>query len=417
MTNLPATALTTTASEEPVDWNLPRDLVDRFLSGRLVFVPQELHESVEAPSTGMRIELRETIYLVWSAIRSTPTMPRSKWRRVHSNLIYRKGGKTPKNALYWLIEHGFVDIPEGKNRYSPGKFPKKYKIIEKPRPVPVELDYKNALDGVVRGTAEEPACEYSRYCLDRLKANRSVLAAHLQAAVREYKEIEIEIKKKKRGKKKRRHKPAKPTDMLYTLGGPLLQVYHQKGRILRGAKGNRLYSPMTRLKSEFREGFSFGGEPMAMIDMQCAQPCLLGNLARDYTLIEDCVSDDFYAGIMDSLGVDRKKAKKAYCTFAYDEYRSGTAVGAYMRNRYPRAAAYMADQKAEDYRHFSHGMQQAEAAIFVDAVYPRMRETGIEGLTIHEAIFCRKRDARAVEDIAAEELFKNKITAKFVFSE
>lgn len=412
MTNLPATTLTAPTLGESIDWNLPRDLVDTYLAGRLVFVPRELYEMVEAPFPRMRIEKRETIYLVWSAIRSTPTQARSNWRRVHSKLIYRNGGQTPKNALCWLIENGFVDIPEGKNPYCVGKFPKKYKIIDKANPIPVELENKNALDGVIRTTANEPTCEYARNCLDRIEADRDVLANHLQAAVRACEEVEKKRKEKKKSKGKMTHKPSKPEDMLYTLGGPLLQLYHRKGRVLRGQKGNRLYSPMTRLKSEFREGFSYGGEPMAMIDMQCAQPCLLGNLARDYTLIEDCLSDEFYAGIMDSLNVSRKKAKKAYCTFAYDEYRPGTPVGAYVRARYPRAAAYMASQKQEDFRHFSHVMQRAEAEIFVDGVYPRMKAAGIDGLTIHDAIFCRESDANEVEEMAAEEMAHKNITAK-----
>lgn len=219
------------------------------------------------------------------------------------------------------------------------------------------------------------------------------------------------IKKKKSSKGKASASEADAEATLYTLASPLLQLCNHTGRTKRGPKGNRLYSPMVRLKSEFRKGFSFDHRPMVILDMQCAQPCLLANLSRDYEMLEDCLSDEFYAGIVDNLQVDRKRAKKAYCTFAYDEYRPGTPVGAYMRNRYPRASAYMAEKKSADYRHFSHEMQKAEAKIFVDGVYPRMKGEGIEGLTIHDGLFCRKSDENRVEGLIAEELERNRITA------
>jgi hypothetical protein len=412
MPNLPASALTSPTLSGSPDWVLPRDLIEKFLAGRLVFVPRELRDAVEEPYQGMRIEKKETIYLVWSAIRSTPRMAKSQWRRVHHKLIYRSGGITPKRALEWLIDNEFVGVPEERNGYCPGVYSKKYRITEKAFPVPVELYYKNALDGVLRKVADDPACEYARHCLDALEADTEGLVTKVQEIVSAYKGLEKERKNKKGGRKDRRTKPTTAEATLYTLGGPLLQLCHQRGRIIRGGKGRRLCSPMTRLKSEFRSEFSYGNEPMAMLDMQCAQPCLLANLAGDSKLIADCLSDAFYTGIMDSLGVDRKKAKKAYCTYAYGKHIGETPVALYMRSRYQRASAYMAAQKSVDYRLFSHGMQQAEAAIFVDGVYPRMQAEGLEGVTIHDAILCREKDKSAIEAIIAEELEKKGITAK-----
>tara|TARA_R110002073_G_scaffold299268_1_gene466197 strand:- start:16710 stop:18041 length:1332 start_codon:yes stop_codon:yes gene_type:complete len=381
------------------------ELERKFLEGRLLFVPQDLVEKVDFPYTGMRVERKELICLIWAVINSAPKEhKRSKWKRIHHNSFnFNASTSTVRRALKDLVAEGFVDVPPGKQSYKKGERSRSFHLVpNKSDPVLVELETKSVLDGIQRFTQNDDACHYTRRCLDELVIDVNALERQLRSTISNYQNAETKNKGKGKGKKLSKERS------LFTFGLPLLALCHKCGRVIRGPKGNRLYSPFTRVKKDFRHCFSFGGDEMTIWDAQAAQPCLTANLSGDQLMVEDCCSDNdtFYKNVERALQFTgegpaerRKKAKKRYCSYAYDKERPNSPVGQMMEERYETAAKYIRSKKTGNYREFSWAQQQEEAAIFIDRVYQKMSDEGLRGLTLHDGIFCRKEDRQRVREI------------------
>ncbi|WP_404309702.1 hypothetical protein [Neorhodopirellula lusitana] len=394
------------------DWATPEfKLESKFLEGRLLFVPEKLFEEVDSQFNRMRIELRELTCLIWTVIKDAPREhKRSKWKRIHhTSFNFNASTITVRKALQWLVDNEFIEVPPGRQSYQKGAYSRRFcPVSSETGQVLVELEVKSVLDGIQRFTHDDEACRFTRECLDALQIDKNALKLQLRSVLTDY---QASLTKKRKGGQLTKERS------LFAFGLPLLALHHKCGRVIRGPKGNRLYSPFTGVKKVFRHCFSFNGDTMTIWDAQAAQPCLTANLSGDAKMVTDCCSEDdtFYKNVERALSFKdegpaarRKKSKKRYCSYAYDKDRPNSPVEQMMDELYPTAADYIRSKKEGNYKAFSWAQQQEEASIFIDGVFLQMERQGLLGLTLHDGIFCRKEDQQKVKAI----IEKKKSSAK-----
>ena len=126
------------------------------------------------------------------------------------------------------------------------------------------------------------------------------------------------------------------------------------GRVNRGTKVTRLYSPWVGASSQVSKRFQLDGWDITSIDLQAAQPTLMAAMAGDAKLLADCKSDALYQGIASHLKIDRDNAKKAFMAYAYGKIRGNWhghrdvyQVQELMKKHYPKAAGFVMKEKRD----------------------------------------------------------------------
>jgi len=165
------------------------------------------------------------------------------------------------------------------------------------------------------------------------------------------------------------------------------------GKIRRGRRVNRLYSPWTSTPRELRSACSMNGEPLVSLDLQASQPTLIGLLAEDAAFSEACFNDELYLHICRLFAVDREQAKPIFLSYLYGRNRKPTArntqaflVQQFVAERFPKTHAFIWQNKAIDHKAFACRLQNLEADLFLDGIYGEMMQKRIEGLTLHDSI-------------------------------
>ena len=348
-----------------------RKYIDDLFAGKTIFLPRKLVEILPSIRDHRG---RDACALMWYRIRVGETRDRKHTEdagvRVHTNEFEGfTTGKTIKTYREKLANDGYIEIVE---KGKKGKYSTKYKTLRRRQLVEYELTSKSAHDAMSGYCQPEVACEFTRKMLDGIQGDVDGAISHYADLRNSYfNQPELSLKEMNRDQLiayKNDHKKRKPekTD-LNGLLFPLLELIHCRGRVVRGKKGNRLFSPLTQLKKTFRPFLAMNGEPLTCIDMTCAQPTLLGHLTQDDHLIRDCLCDVFYDGIADYLNesvdtkpyvfrIGRDEAKKIFYEYIFGGNRTENSkrkdplrVQEYFARKYPKTHRYIVEQKSKQH--------------------------------------------------------------------
>lgn len=414
-------------SRASAEWNLSDGAIRVYLEGKMLLVPKSLYEAVQAEKWGL--EKEETALLIWATLYSAKKKDGPRYVNMHNTRMCFGSETTAGEARKWLLEKGFLQEPtpnlwikQGCSKHHPKGRSKRYRAVHSGETQLVELKEKSWLSGH-EGDFEltNPASRYTRLCLDQLQYDEAQLIDGVRSVICAYrsKVLERSINNKNKGKGRKNRREIKDAEgALYQLGKPLFELMHRRGGIVRGDKGGRLFSPFAFLMRGFRPLFTFGG-PMEISDMVECQPSILGNIAGDEGLVQDCLSRQFYQGIAEELGlvdeagqIDRNAAKEPYCVYGYGRNHPDSPLAQYMSKKYPRAAQYMYNAKVGGHEKFSHELQQIESSIFVEGVYKRLEKEEIPALTLHDGIASRACDGDRIEEIIYQELASATVAGK-----
>ena len=201
----------------------------------------------------------------------------------------------------------------------------------------------------------------------------------------------------------------------FTLG--VMKMNWRKGRITKGRKSGRIFSPLTQLAREFRQSLRWDIEGLSgrweLLDLICSQPTLIAYTSGDAAMIKDCLKNKYYDIIAEELGQTRDEAKVSFCEYAYGQNRgkltakninSWTVQNKVMKKIYPTAYQYIRNGKRGDHRRFIQRLQQKESEIFINLIMPQVNRRQIPAVTIHDGIFCPAEYGDAVYDLARETL-------------
>lgn len=391
-----------------------RDLVtaqfDRAVSGTSLMIPQELIELL--PRLNRKRKGQETIALLYNFIEYE--LERSEGDEVGIHHTRFNGistsGNTITNAKNALIKQGFLHMGSS---YQVGERSKAYKLLNKTEKGEYKLEKKNANDALYADTQNEERCEQTRRNLDQIEVDSEFARSVYDHLLFEYLMLPRE-KTLTKGEKKRiisgekiENLPKRRFDDLVGLVTPLRNLIYRKGKICRTEKGGRLFSPLTQLKSDFRQCLTADGESLVCVDMTACQPSLLAMLTEDQNLFNDCQNDIFYDKIANELNVDRAAAKQCFCIYNFgpnrkdtDKNRRGLQVQELMKKEYSKTHQFVWDQKEKKlYKKFSHKLQRIESEIFIDGIMAELDKRGIFALSIHDGICGKVSDRERIAEI------------------
>ncbi|PHQ34157.1 hypothetical protein [Rhodopirellula bahusiensis] len=424
------------------------ELCDDYLAGTILFVPEDLKDRLENEKLDRR--RREGYYLTWSVIRNGYfETDESSWRYIHGDNFEKIGsnGTMPHDAKAWLEKNGFIkwdqsyvaeNIATGKNEARP----QRYRVHDWGKTTVKRLESKNVISALVRNKPVEPELQYSQHQLDLLTPDvghlkhimREVLICNWQgvdirnAVEREFLFDQIE---KSGNSAEKKGKPGEYRTATFnfssslddwrdssvqTFGLPVLKLLNRRGIVKRGNSVRRLFSPLTSLMREFRQGFFYAGQPWVNCDLICSQPTLLSYQCGNTQFTADCLDNSFYNKIAESLNVSRDEAKRAYCAFAYGPNRTpksrnkpALAVQHFMKETYKSAHDHIWNCKRGDHRRFIRSLQDREATIFIDDIYAELRRRRLPVLSIHDSVITTAKNEEEVLSVIKSKLKKEGI--------
>ena len=315
-----------------------------------------------------------------------------------------KSTGTRAKARKWLEENGFIEIRKtvcdngiSRNLRIKGKTPQQYRVTSQGPLVPYVVQEKPVVDYLLYAdTGSDAASQNTRKNLGLLRK----------------KEKTWEEEKNMDEKHWNRDQQS------------MILLENNLGKVGRGYKVNRLYSPFATARRPVRKLFKLGDEEIRAFDLRAAQPTLMGNLARDEKLLRACQSDELYQGIARAMGVSRDEAKQAFYCYSFGPIRTvrtgrpeALLVQEFMADNYPITASYVTSQKQPDHRKFAIQMQNLEASIFVDGIFAELSTIGIDALTVHDSIYVGDKDSQQARDVTEQHLKKNIIGGIFSIQE
>lgn len=362
-------------------------------------IPEALLDA--AQEDRFRIEFTETLLLSWWLIDGwawgeSDTVEGKEWKQIHDcnfkNITTNNHSRA--KARQWLEERGFIEIrkvdcPDGikRNRREKGKFSQQYIALNPTSLIPYRLHCKTLDACLPVWTGKDQASQQTRTNIGKLSKKKK------KTSIQEEKTTE---------KNRSRDQQS------------VLMLERNRGKVGRGYKVNRLYSPWTAARKVVRESFDLEGDLIASLDLRAAQPTLMAALAQDEKMLADCQSDTFYRGLADFIGAIRDDAKSSFYAYSFGPIRSvGTKqpqaleVQTWMRENYPETATFVDAKKQNDYRKFACEMQDREALIFVDGIFQELTEKGLTALTVHDSICFREQDREQATEIAMKHLNKH----------
>jgi S-ribosylhomocysteine lyase LuxS involved in autoinducer biosynthesis len=361
-----------------------------------IYVPKKLIESAEW--AGFRKDRLEVTYLFWWLIDSWSSTSEERetgrrWKQIHDSNFeaITRSRDTRAKTRSWLNKSGFIEIRQTSckdGRLRPrrirGKESQGYATLMHDDLVPYKPSSRALVEIFSVETGEDLECRITRENIGLLKRKKD-----LEWDLREI------------GEEKHRNRDQKS----------ILLLEQNMGKVGRGQKVNRLYSPWTSARKPIRELFTLDGDEIASFDLRAAQPTIMATLAYDKEMLSDCKSDVFYTGLADYIGATRKDAKQAFYAYSFGPIRKDAAEHSvayqtqqWMREQYPMTGRYVDSCKKGNYRSFSREMQNREAFIFVDCIFRQLADEGIPALTVHDSIYFKVRDLSRAKEIAEEHL-------------
>ena len=386
--------------------------IDCLFDGTTVLIPASLAESLNNSGWRKR-EGRETVVLVWRLIRQMEVSKHYSPVPIHTERFEEIAStNTTKNAKVWLAENNFIACPPS---YQVGRTSKKYATLIRSAKSPFELKRKNAGQTMSRQTDMELSSVLTRGLLDTLEVDVCGAKESFKTLLSEYLADSGQDAKDEGDPYREREDYD-----LNCLIAPFQQIGWKKGRVFRGSLGNRLYSPLTMLKSTFRQHLSLDGQELVYVDMQACQPTLLSYVTGDTKLLDACYDNELYEMIATELNVDRDDAKTAYCAYSFGPNRSSNTkniqafrVQEMVRKEFPKTAEFVWKSKRFNYRKFSRGLQRREADLFIDDCLVRLRLGKIPVLSIHDCLVTTKQHLSYVLNFAKKHIQELGIKAKF----
>ena len=288
------------------------------MHGKLLYLPQKLIDVLGNFSP--RRDGQEAVALCYGLVNHRQNHDEREKKRkrkhkevwIHTDCFAGVAGSrtTTTRAKNFLIENKFLWMSP---YYLQERYPKSYKIMGHSNKGEYVLHTnKSIYDICTRKTDSDIACEITRRYSDMLEcdypAATEIFADGLWDHINGVSgRVSLEDRKKLEIARKKPHTPSERD--LWSIPLPFGQIEHQCGRIKRGEKGKRLFSPVANMDKRLRRCLSYDNRRLVEIDMVSCQPTLLGHLANDKMLIGDCIANNFYERLMEVLNRERPKDK------------------------------------------------------------------------------------------------------------
>ena len=198
-----------------------------------------------------------------------------------------------------------------------------------------------------------------------------------------------------------------------------------RGRFNTDKFGGRLYTPFTRLTSEFKHRCILDGEELTEIDMKQCQPKLLSHFLSGIDANIDFVltveSEDIYEKIMSRYDIhDRDDAKMEYYRIVYG--RNNGRGDKRFKEMFPEAYKHIHKIKTQGYEGcigmdklhvgITKMMHLKEVSLFKHLWF-MMREEGFKFATCHDAVYVKRSDEQRAYDFIKEYFRSKGIMAEF----
>lgn len=410
----------------------------------------------------------DNICLMWSFINTRSDPDDDDWATVRQAELRRIVNKNSDLAeIKRLFDaQGWAEWEEG--------FPHRMRLNPTGEPVMVDLVHKSTDRILGEFTGKDTACETARHVLNHTEIIeseakaiiREIYLGHIRRRdhLRENKGIFIPFTREEENKLRKLRTVdgyngwimGKSRRVSASIINPVRQIRSGKGAVFRVPKqnGHRLFSPFTFLKRELRRAVRLDGERLVSLDIRSCQPTLLANKTGDTALLNDCLENRFYGRVSEHLEEHsmhpftpnlthggwtdeeaaeieknwpkyrtpvRDRAKMALMEYLFgpnqheekDEGKDQLLIQAFMFKSYPKTAQYVFDQKEKMfYGQVARDLQAAESKLFIDEFYyTDLRQAGIMGLTVHDAVYVKASDADKAEKAFKQRLKKVKMKA------
>jgi len=187
-------------------------------------------------------------------------------------------------------------------------------------------------------------------------------------------------------------------------------------------KSGRVFYSVANLPKDFRAILLIDGDPVLEVDISASQPTLLATLYP-----RDCPEKDRYLKLIrerkfyESIaawakrGWDRGEAKiEFFHQIAYGTFNPKYELLRLFEERFPKLIGIMRKVKEQGKSALAIQMQELEASIAIYGACGECAERKIRVLPVHDALICRKADAKTVQEIFARHWKKKTgITATF----
>lgn len=381
------------------------------LSKNIVDVPTSLVKAVSELKTE---SVKEAIYLVFHCIERTRKTKREFVAINDAHFVAACPTKTTKTeAKKWLqgkpnnfatndtdTYHKFIEVIESERPNAQGKYGKntRYKIVADCSERTVikltkrERNYLR-LNGPIdphKRLAKDPLLEATRKNLDLITLKENEL---LEFCSNLENTLPIMRKKEYTAEGIAKHRKI-IIDAAFVLK-------HKFGRVKRGRKMRRIFSPWTNTTREMRKFFLFDNQEIYTLDLGSSQPTLLAAISGDNKMLEACFNDEIYKHVQALLGINRTLAKKVFLAYMLGPNRTENSrnseaykISKWIEKEFPVAFAYCHREKdhqlhGADKRHYQNlavKMQNLESDIFVEDIFRQLTEENIPALTLHDGI-------------------------------
>ncbi|PZF72607.1 hypothetical protein DN068_12130 [Taibaiella soli] len=116
-----------------------------------------------------------------------------------------------------------------------------------------------------------------------------------------------------------------------------------------------------------------------------------------------CSNGKLYEELGKMLQLKREDAKQLMMELAFSSEKNHTAAKKKFKERFPNVVAHIDGVKKEgESRDFSITLQKREAEIFVDNLYPSIKDAGLFCLTKHDSLIVKRTEVNQVLEIVRE---------------
>jgi hypothetical protein len=138
-----------------------------------------------------------------------------------------------------------------------------------------------------------------------------------------------------------------------------------------------------------------------------------------YAFLEDTLLHDFYSMLQSNLNLkERKYAKNIAFQTLFSKVKPESDYAKKLRDIYPAVMNIINDFKeTHGYEKFSVGLQNVESEIFIDHIWKRVRDSGINSFTRHDSLLFPIRQRMIVEAIIADVFKHFDFVQKFEYEE
>ena len=411
----------------------------------------------------------DNICLMWAFINARSDPDDDDWATVRQRELREIVNKNSDLAEIkrFFDAQGWAEWEEG--------IPNRMRLNPTGEPVLVDLVHKSTDQILGEFTGKDPACEAARHALNHTEIIeseakaiiRDIYLGHIRRRdhLRKEKGFYIPFTREEENKLQELKTVdeyngwimGKSRRVSASIINPVRQIKLRRGSVFRVPQrnGHRLFTPFTFLKRELRRAVRLDGERLVSLDIRSCQPTLLANKTGDTALLNDCLENRFYHRVSEHLEEHsmhpftpnlthggwtdeeaaeigknwptvrtpvRDRAKMAVMEYLFgpnqheekNEGKDQILIQDFMFKSYPETAQYVYDKKEKMfYGQVARDLQAAESKLFIDQFYyTDLRQAGIMGLTVHDAVYVKESDADEAERAFKKRLKKVKMKAE-----